>query len=73
MARAEAVERKALYLRQKAIKKAEKAIRDASAAHDERVFELEKERREIEQRALEEDKRWEIQKRDLDAALRDVQ
>ena len=72
-ARAEAAQRKALALRKKAMEKAEKAMREASAAHDEIVLALEKERRKLDQRALEEDERWETQKRELDAALRDAQ
>ena len=71
--RAEAAERKALERRQKAVEKAENAIRTARAAHDARVAVIKTERGELELRAREEETRWDAQKRDLDAALKDAQ
>ena len=58
-ARAEAAERKVRERRERAIKKAEVGIQEARAAHDERVLAIAAERDALEQKARDEDARWE--------------
>lgn len=71
-ARAEAAERKVRERRERAIKKAEVAIQEARAVHDEQVLAIAADRDALEQKARDEDARWERQKRLLEAALRDA-
>jgi hypothetical protein len=71
-ARAEAAERKERESRERAIKKAEAEIQEARAVHDEQVLAIAADRDALEQKARDEDARWERQKRRLEAALRDA-
>ena len=57
-------------LRDSAIKNAEAALADARRAHDAKSAQFVEDRAAIDRHADKEDKRWEIQKRRLEAALR---
>jgi hypothetical protein len=69
-ARAAAAERKISERREQAIEKAEAAIRGAGAAHSERVAALQRQRDELEQRARDEERDWQEEKRKLEDSLR---
>ena len=71
-ARAEATERRARERRERVIENAEAALQEARATHDERVGAIEKERDNLERRAQEEDERWENEKRQLEARVRNA-